>query len=231
MADDHLTQKDKDEILDAIKRAKVSVLRGQHANDKAIKLLEEVMAAYRGCGDLPGALMEALIYLRQIGRIHYNEDTVHIYSELVRDVLMVLGDIGKTPEDERYEIVSLIREAFEDQAGDRPGDTLVEIPYWAWSSLLWGPAAHIGMLPNQPGYDVMCRARMILQQGGKAEAMQVAERFGIEAKDLEELVHDMAAESASSINNGGIEKQIEYLHSMMGTDLIPELEKLSKESR
>jgi hypothetical protein len=36
-------------------------------------------------------------------------------------------------------------------------------------------------------------------------------KAGIEASHLDELVHEVASEQASNVNNGGIDSQIDYL--------------------
>lgn len=226
MSEETLTKADKQDILDAVHKAKISVLRGQHTEDKAMKLLEEVLSAYRGIGDLPGALMKASVYLERTGNIKYNEEWLTIEAKVYWSVLEALSDVGKTPADEWYEIMSYARILFDHKRGR--SDMLVKGPHWLWASLLWGPAAHIGLLPDQPYYGIMSRARKILQHGGEAEALELAERLGLEAEDLEDLVASMMGQDESSINNGGVSSQVEYLYSVMGPDLIPELEKTKK---
>ncbi len=43
-----------------------------------------------------------------------------------------------------------------------------------------------------------------------------AEEQGIKPHQLDDLVHDVASETASAINNGGLSAQIEYLVEQIG---------------
>ena len=44
-----------------------------------------------------------------------------------------------------------------------------------------------------------------------AKLIQRAEQLGIQAEDLDEPVHDAASDRASTINNAGVDEQIEWL--------------------
>ena len=55
------------------------------------------------------------------------------------------------------------------------------------------------------------------------ELVETAERLGLEAKDLDEAVHDAKGEEAAHINNAGLEAQIEYLVATHGATTVEEL--------
>lgn len=50
-----------------------------------------------------------------------------------------------------------------------------------------------------------------------AELLAIAEQRGIAEDALDETIHDLAAEAASSINNEGRDAQIAYLNAELGT--------------
>lgn len=50
---------------------------------------------------------------------------------------------------------------------------------------------------------------------------------GVSSEDLDELVHEVVSKTASSINNGGLEAQIEFLVDELGSyEVEKEIEKL-----
>lgn len=52
---------------------------------------------------------------------------------------------------------------------------------------------------------------------------------GLKAEDLDDLIHDVASEQASRVNNEGLEAQLEFLISRIGyDDTGDEIEKLRR---
>jgi hypothetical protein len=50
----------------------------------------------------------------------------------------------------------------------------------------------------------------------------------VKEADLDELVHELKASEASEINNGGLDKQLEYVFNQLGAkDAMLEVESLS----
>ena len=50
------------------------------------------------------------------------------------------------------------------------------------------------------------------------QVVKLAEKLGVKAEDLDDLVHEAKGEEAASINNEGLEAQIEYLSQSHGFD-------------
>lgn len=48
------------------------------------------------------------------------------------------------------------------------------------------------------------------------DIVKQAKSNGIKSEDLDELVHEVISKTASSINNGGLEAQIEFLIDKLG---------------
>jgi len=58
-------------------------------------------------------------------------------------------------------------------------------------------------------------------QNGTAPAkplVQLAASLGLTDEDLDEIVHDVAAKTASDVNNGGIPRQVDYLVRQLGEE-------------
>lgn len=45
-----------------------------------------------------------------------------------------------------------------------------------------------------------------------------ARKLGVKTEDLDEVVHDVASELASSANSGGLEEQLRFLVENLGLD-------------
>lgn len=43
------------------------------------------------------------------------------------------------------------------------------------------------------------------------QLIKLCEKLGVKAEDLDDLVHEAKGEEAASINNAGLEEQLEYL--------------------
>lgn len=59
------------------------------------------------------------------------------------------------------------------------------------------------------------------------ELENLCQELGLEAEDLDDLVHDIASEAASDVNNNGLESQIEFLFARLGTDTEQEIRRVA----
>ena len=73
----------------------------------------------------------------------------------------------------------------------------------------------------QNAYDfIEDQKRAVKLRQDVAKLIQRAEQLGIQAEDLDEPVHDAASDRASTINNAGVDEQIEWLVGQLGLDTV-----------
>ena len=75
--------------------------------------------------------------------------------------------------------------------------------------------------PICPACDCDCDMKLIpFPQAEVDRLCNRAESAGLEAEDLDNLVHDLASSIASDINNSGMDEQIAYLVGEMGDKAV-----------
>jgi hypothetical protein len=137
-------------------------------NDAPMHLLAALVNAHYGIGDMGQALRDATIMVEKHNYIRYSEAQVELpisAAEEIKDLLSQSMIVSRSASAAMQAYFSVMENHYRHKyPPSSPLALSVIISKSLLAALLYGPLAHVGVLPDQKGYGTMNLARRALAQ-------------------------------------------------------------------
>jgi len=151
-----------------MKKEHAAIHRNIRMNDAPMHLLAALVNAHYGIGDMGQALRDATIMVEKHNYIRYSEAQVELpisAAEEIKDLLSQPMIVSRSASAAMQAYFSVMENHYRHKyPPSSPLALSVIISKSLLAALLYGPLAHVGVLPDQKGYGTMNLARRALAQ-------------------------------------------------------------------